>query len=81
VHGREGLSKRGGSELEVLAVRAGGIPGIHELIIAGQHEMIKIEHTTFSRSVFAQGALHAAEWLYRQSEPRIYTMDDLLSAS
>jgi len=81
VHGRKGLSKRGGNELEVLAVRAGGIPGIHELIIAGQHEMIRIAHTAFSRSVFAQGALHAAEWLYRQSEPRIYTMDDLLSAS
>ncbi|MEM3736794.1 MAG: 4-hydroxy-tetrahydrodipicolinate reductase [Candidatus Bathyarchaeia archaeon] len=80
VYGRSGLSKRERGELEVLAVRAGGIPGIHELIVAGPYEMIRIEHTAFSRNVFAQGALRAAEWLYRQSEPRIYTMDDLLSA-
>jgi len=80
VYGRRGLSKRGGGELEILSARAGGIPGIHELIIAGPYEMIKIEHTAFSRSVFAQGALQAAEWLSHRSEPKIYTMDDLLSA-
>jgi len=79
VHGREGLSKRRPGELEVLSVRAGGVPGIHDLTIAGQYEMMKIEHTAFSRSVFAQGALYAAEWLLSKTEPKIYTMDDLLT--
>jgi len=78
VYGRKGISKRKGEELEVLSIRGGGTPGIHDLIIAGQHEMIRIEHTAFSRNALAQGALHAAEWLYKQKEPRIYTMDDLL---
>jgi 4-hydroxy-tetrahydrodipicolinate reductase len=80
VYGREGISVRQPSELEVLAVRAGGIPGIHDLIIAGPHEMLRVEHTAFSRSVFAQGALFAAEWVYKQTKPGIYGMDDVLGS-
>ncbi|MBS7638923.1 MAG: 4-hydroxy-tetrahydrodipicolinate reductase [Candidatus Bathyarchaeia archaeon] len=78
VYGREGLSARKPDELEILAVRAGGVPGVHEIIIAGPYEMIRIEHTAFSRSVFAQGALYAAEWVYKQEKPGIYSMDDVL---
>ena len=78
VYGRVGVSKRKPEEIEVFAVRGGGIPGIHELVVAGPHEIIKIEHLAFSRSVFAQGALYAAEWLYKQKEPKIYSMEDLL---
>jgi len=78
IYGREGLSKRQEGQLELLSVRAGGIPGVHDVIIAGQHEMIRIEHIAFSRSVFAQGALYAAEWLNQQSNPSVYTMEDVL---
>jgi len=78
IHGREGISPRKPEELEILAVRAGGVPGIHDLIIAGPHEMIRIEHLAFSRRVFAQGALFAAEWVQKQGEPGIYTMDDVM---
>ncbi len=78
IHGRMGVSRRKPEEIEVFSVRGGGIPGIHELIVAGSHEMIKIEHLAFSRSVFAQGALYAAEWLYKQKEPKIYSMEDVL---
>ncbi|MEM0048957.1 MAG: 4-hydroxy-tetrahydrodipicolinate reductase [Candidatus Bathyarchaeia archaeon] len=80
-YGREGISVRKPGELEILAVRAGGIPGVHEVIIAGPHEVIRIEHTAFSRSVFAQGALYAAEWVYRQDKPGIYSMNDVLGLS
>ena len=79
VHGREGLSPRKPDELEIMAVRAGGVPGVHEIIIAGSYEMIRIEHMAFSRSVFAQGALYAAEWIYKQDKPGIYSMEDVLS--
>jgi len=65
-------------ELEISALRVGGVPGIHDLIVAGPHEMLRIEHTAFSRSVFAQGAVYAAQWLSKQSEPRIFTMEDVL---
>jgi len=78
VYGREGISPRKQGELEILSVRAGGVAGIHNLIVAGPYEMIRIEHTAFSRSVFAQGALFAAEWLCKQTKPRIYGMNDVL---
>lgn len=81
VHGREGLSPRQPEELEITAVRAGGVPGIHDLIIAGPHEMLKIEHTAFSRSVFAQGAIYAAEWVSSQTQRRIFSMEDVLGLS
>jgi 4-hydroxy-tetrahydrodipicolinate reductase len=78
VHGREGTSLRKPDELEIAALRAGGVPGIHDLLVAGPYEMLRIEHTAFSRNVFAQGAVHAAEWLSRQTEPRIFDMADVL---
>jgi 4-hydroxy-tetrahydrodipicolinate reductase len=79
VYGREGLSKRNKKEIEVLSARGGGVPGIHEVFIAGQHELIRIEHIAFSRSVFARGALYAAKWLMKRKEPEIYDMNDVLS--
>jgi 4-hydroxy-tetrahydrodipicolinate reductase len=78
VHGREGTSLRKPEELEITALRAGGVPGIHDLIVAGPYEMLRIEHTAFSRNVLAQGAIYAAEWLNRQTEPRIFDMADVL---
>jgi 4-hydroxy-tetrahydrodipicolinate reductase len=79
VHGRSGISLRKPSEIEVFAMRAGGIPGIHRVVAAGPYEMLSIEHLSFSRSVFAQGALCAAEWLMKQSNPGVYSLDDVLS--
>jgi 4-hydroxy-tetrahydrodipicolinate reductase len=78
VHGREGLCPRAPQELEVLSLRAGGVPGVHDLVIAGPHEMLRIVHTAFSRNVFAQGALYAAEWVHKQTKPLIYSMKDVL---
>lgn len=78
IYGREGMSPRKSKELEIAALRAGGVPGIHDLIVAGPHEMLRIEHTAFSRSVFAQGAIHAAEWISKQTEHRIFSMEDVL---
>jgi 4-hydroxy-tetrahydrodipicolinate reductase len=78
VHGREGISLRKADELEIVAMRAGGVPGIHDLIVAGPHEMLRIEHTAFSRNGLAQGAVYAAEWLSKQTSPGIYSMATVL---
>jgi 4-hydroxy-tetrahydrodipicolinate reductase len=64
--------------LEITALRAGGVPGIHDLIVAGPYEMLRIEHIAFSRDVFAQGAVYAAEWLSKQNEPKVFSMSDVL---
>ena len=81
VYGREGISPRQPAELESVAIRAGGVPGIHDVIVAGPYEMLRIEHIAFSRNVFAQGAVYAAEWLSKQNEPRVFKMADVLGLS
>ena len=81
VSGREGISPRQPSELESIAIRAGGVPGIHDIIVAGPYEMLRIEHTAFSRNVFAQGAVYAAEWLSNQKEAKVFNMADVLGLS
>jgi 4-hydroxy-tetrahydrodipicolinate reductase len=78
VHGRQGTSLRKPNELEIEAIRAGGVPGIHTLIVAGPFEMLRIEHVAFSRNILAQGAVIAAEWVSRQNNPGIYSMATVL---
>lgn len=78
IYGREGFNPRKNTELEISSLRAGGIPGIHDLIIAGPYEMLRIEHTAFSRDVFAQGAVFAAEWLSHRTRKRIFSMEHVL---
>jgi 4-hydroxy-tetrahydrodipicolinate reductase len=81
VSGREGIGPRQTGELEITSLRAGGVPGIHDLIVAGPYEMLRIEHTAFSRNVFAQGAVYAAEWLSKQKEHKVFSMADVLGLS
>lgn len=78
VSGREGISPRKPEELEVTSMRAGCVAGIHNLVVAGPHEMLRIEHTAFTRSGLAQGAVLAAEWISRQTESKVYSMADVL---
>lgn len=62
-HGREGDAPREGDEIGVHAVRAGDVTGIHELLLAGNHEELRLTHRAEDRGVFAEGALDAAVWL------------------
>jgi 4-hydroxy-tetrahydrodipicolinate reductase len=78
VYGREGISPRQPGELESTVMRVGGVPGIHDIVVAGPNEMLRIEHTAFTRNVFAQGAVTAAEWVSKQTVPKIYSMADVL---
>lgn len=79
VSGRSGASRRAPDELEVSSLRGGGTPGIHTVYAFGPHEMIALEHLAFSRSAFALGALHAAEWVAAEGrEPKVYGMADVL---
>jgi 4-hydroxy-tetrahydrodipicolinate reductase len=78
VHGREGKSTRDKKEIEIFSVRAGGIQGIHQIIAAGPFDMIKLEHSVFSRNTYAQGALLAAEWINEVVKPGMYSMNEVL---
>jgi len=50
-------------EFPITSVRAGFIPGTHQLTYDGPHESVSLSHVARSRAGFAVGALAAAEWL------------------
>ena len=60
-----------------LAIRGGGIPGIHQVFAMGPDETLQIQHTAFNRKVFAHGALRAARWLFDKKQPGLYDLTDL----
>ena len=78
VYGREGqVGARKQSELGIHAVRGGTIVGEHEVMFAGEDEIITISHSARSKKVFAAGAIKAAKWL--SGKPAgMYNMSDLL---
>lgn len=69
--------KRKDGEIGFSSIRAGGIFGEHTVIIAGEHEIIKIQHQALSRSVFIEGALVGADWIVKKG-PGVYFMKDVL---
>jgi len=77
VHGRVGEQPRSAEEIGIHARRAGNVAGKHEILLAGNDEEITLTHRAGSRSVFAAGALDAAEWLSDQP-PGAYDFDAVL---
>lgn len=71
--------KRDKREIGIHSVRGGNIVGEHEIIFAGQDEILKISHSARSKTVFAVGALNAAVFL-KDKQPGMYNMSDLLSS-
>ena len=74
-HGRE--SQRQPNEIGIHALRGGTVTGEHEVCFFGPSERIRLSHSAESRSVFASGALRAADFLKDQA-PGLYSMDDLV---
>ena len=77
VNGREGKSSlRSTEEIGIHAVRGGSIFGQHEILFAGDSDIIEINHTALSKDVFAHGAIAAAKWL-NNKENGLYSMQDM----
>lgn len=78
VCGREGLvGARDSREIGIHAVRGGNIVGEHEVMFAGQDEIVTLSHSARSRRIFANGALRAAKWLVGKPAG-LYDMNDML---
>lgn len=77
VKGRDGIAKREHNEIGIHAIRGGSIVGDHEVIFAGQGEVIEIKHSAISREVFALGALKACQFVYNKPKG-LYSMDDVV---
>lgn len=69
--------KRDQKEIGIQAVRGGTIVGEHDIIFAGQDEVITFNHAAQSRAIFANGAVQAAKFL-AQKGAGMYDMSDVI---
>ena len=69
--------RRPKKEIGISAVRGGTIVGQHDVIFAGQDEVIEFHHTAYSKAIFGKGAVSAA--IYLAGKPAgMYDMSDVI---
>lgn len=69
--------KRSKNEIGLHAVRGGTIVGEHDVIFAGNDEIVEIKHTATSKEVFAVGAVKAAAFMAGKPAG-FYNMNDVI---
>lgn len=69
--------KRAKNEIGISSIRGGNIVGEHSVLFFGENETFEITHKCYSRGVFAEGAIKAAEFLINK-HPGYYSMKDLV---
>ncbi len=80
VYDRSGRrERRPDKEIGISAVRGGTIVGSHDVIFAGTDEVITFNHTAYSKSVFAKGAIEAGKFLAGKPAG-MYDMADVIEA-
>jgi 4-hydroxy-tetrahydrodipicolinate reductase len=60
------------------SIRKGEIIGEHEVRFSSGKEIVKLNHESFDRALYSEGALTAAMWLINK-KPGLYSMRDLLN--
>lgn len=75
--GRHEYGKRKSNEIGIHSLRMGSEVGTHEIIFAMGSQVITLKHEAENRSLFAEGAVTAAEFLLSQ-ESGFYNMDSIL---
>lgn len=68
--------KRNKSEIGMNSIRGGNIVGEHIVQFFGEFETFELKHTSYSRNVFAEGALKAASFIVDKPNG-LYTMEDM----
>ncbi len=71
--------KRHTNEIGLHAIRGGTIVGEHQVIFAGNDEIVTLSHSARSRAIFATGAVNAAVFVYNKDKG-VYRMSDLINA-
>ena len=74
-HGMTGARAKGA--IGFAALRGGTVAGEHAVILAGDEERLTLSHSAENRTIFARGAVRAAEWLLGRPTGR-YTMPEVL---
>lgn len=68
--------RRDPKEIGITSLRGGNIVGEHSVMFFGESETLEIKHTSYSRMVFAEGAVKAAKFIITKQNG-FYNMDDL----
>ena len=75
--GRHENGKRTRQEVGIHSLRMGNTVGIHEVIINTGTQILRLKHEAQDRSLFAEGALAAAEFMLGK-DAGLYNMDDIV---
>ncbi len=60
------------------SIRKGEVIGEHEIMFSSGKEIITLNHESFDRTLYSEGALAAAKWLINK-KPGLYSMRNLLN--
>ena len=81
IKGKVFLSKKGylqKNKINFFITRKGNTIGKHSVLFNNKIENIELKHAAFSRELFADGALNAAEWINKKNKG-LFSMQDLLN--
>ena len=67
-----------GNKINFNSIRRGEVIGEHEVMFTSGKEVIKLNHESFDRALYSEGALVAAKWLINK-KPGLYSMRNLLN--
>ena len=79
--GKKYLNKKAfpyGNKINFNSIRKGEVIGEHEVTFSSGKEIVTLNHESFDRALYSEGALTAAKWLSNK-KPGLYSMRDLLS--
>tara|TARA_Y100000591_G_C21789451_1_gene675728 strand:+ start:395 stop:1171 length:777 start_codon:yes stop_codon:yes gene_type:complete len=60
------------------SIRKGNVIGLHEVSFSSGKEIVTLNHQSFDRALYSEGALVASKWLMKK-KPGLYSMRDLLN--
>ena len=79
--GKKYLNKKSfpyGKKINFNSIRKGEVIGEHEVAFSNGKEIVTLNHESFDRALYSEGALEAAKWLINR-KPGLYSMRDLLN--
>ena len=79
--GKKYLNKKSfpySNKINFNSIRKGKVVGEHEVRFSSGKEIIRLNHESFDRALYSEGALTAAKWLMTK-KPGLYSMRDLLN--
>ena len=79
--GKKFLNKKSfpyGKKINFNSIRKGEIIGEHEVMFSSGKEIVTLNHESFDRALYSEGALAAAKWISNK-KPGLYSMRNLLN--